>query len=360
MIMATKNMTRRVAQSVCALVLAGMLVTSCNNAPKIEPPKIGELEMYSDGALNFGLKYPKEWVKSPIVGKQVQILSSSDSKLARRFAYYDADGPTGARIRVAAIPTEGKPLDEIIGSDNDVFEASVYSAPTDATVNGIPAKKYTYQFELNDGMFFGEKYFVLKDSALVTVISFETFGGIHDKLKPKFDEMLTTTVAAYEKPIAPREVTQEKAEPFKPTENFVVYNGKGFTINVPDNFAGRDKGSKGPIEASTEFKGVGGPADCTIRIDVIDASKQKNLDKLTKENKPVFGAAAAAAAEKKVSLYGQPAVQFEYDVVKDIRSRVYFVVKGDKFFRVVLNWYQPEKDLFMPAFDKALQSLKFQ
>ncbi len=192
------------------------------------------------------------------------------------------------------------------------------------------------------------------------MISFETFGGIHDKLKPKFDEMLTTTVAAYEKPIAPREVTQEKAEPFKPTENFVVYNGKGFTINVPDNFAGRDKGSKGPIEASTEFKGVGGPADCTIRIDVIDASKQKNLDKLTKENKPVFGAAAAAAAEKKVSLYGQPAVQFEYDVVKDIRSRVYFVVKGDKFFRVVLNWYQPEKDLFMPAFDKALQSLKFQ
>ncbi len=359
MVVVPTNIMRRFMQGVASLVLAGFVLTGCNNAPKIEPPKIGELEMYSDGLLNFGLKYPKEWVKSPIVGKQVQILSSADSKLARRFAYYDADGPAGARIRIAAIPTEGKPLDEIIGGDNDVFEASVYSAPTDATVNGMPAKKFVYQFELNDGLFYGEKYFFQKDSSHVTVLSFEAFGGIYDVLKPKFEEMLATSVAAFEKPLVPREVTQEKAEPFKPTENFIVYNGKGFTINVPDNFAGRDKGSKGPIEASTEFKGVGGPADCTIRIDVIDASKQKNLDKLTKENKPGFGAAAAAAAEKKVSLDGQPTVQFEYDVMKDIRSRVYFVVKGDKFFRIVLNWYQPERDLFMPTFEKSLSSIKF-
>jgi hypothetical protein len=28
-------------------------------------------------------------------------------------------------------------------------------------------------------------------------------------------------------------------------------------------------------------------------------------------------------------------------------------------YRIVLNWYQPERDLFMPTFEKSLSSIKF-
>jgi hypothetical protein len=37
---------------------------------------------------------------------------------------------------------------------------------------------------------------------------------------------------------------------------------------------------------------------------------------------------------------------------------VYFVVKNDKFYRIIFNYYEPAKKDFLPAFEKSIASLR--
>jgi hypothetical protein len=43
--------------------------------------------------------------------------------------------------------------------------------------------------------------------------------------------------------------------------------------------------------------------------------------------------------------------------MKDVQSRVYFLVKNDKFYRVIVNYYVPMRSAYLPAFEKTIGSL---
>jgi len=47
-----------------------------------------------------------------------------------------------------------------------------------------------------------------------------------------------------------------------------------------------------------------------------------------------------------------------YSPVKDVSSRVYFMEKGGKIYRVIMNWYKPQADHFLPVFEKCVGTLK--
>ena len=334
-------------------VLAVLVLAGCGAEKKAEPAEVQELVMYTDGTMNFGIKYPSNWQKAIATGSQAAFYS--DNSVVNRFIAYDAEGPAGAKVQVVVKPLAGT-LDEAAEAEKAPFASDVYSAAENTTVAGVPGKKISYGFDLGDGKFMGEKYIAAKDSFL-TVVSFEAFGGTYDALRPKFEEMLQSVQLAYRAEAPAVDTTTAAsttpADTFKPSPTTRVYKGNGFTIDIPDNFSGAPASAKGALSA-TRFKGVGGPADCTIQVDVLDASKQKNLDKIAEQNKDVY-----KTSPVQTTVGGQKAYYFNYSLRGDAGSRAYFVVRGDKLYRITLNWYKPEQSLYLPAFEKAIASFKF-
>ena len=104
---------------------------------------------------------------------------------------------------------------------------------------------------------------------------------------------------------------------------------------------------------TVEFKGIGGPADCIINVTVTDASKQNNLDRIVEQNKKLYKASASSPAK----VGGETGAFIEDSPVKDVRRRTYFAVKGSKLYKVTLQWYKPEQEIFLPSFEKSFASL---
>jgi len=46
-----------------------------------------------------------------------------------------------------------------------------------------------------------------------------------------------------------------------------------------------------------------------------------------------------------------------YSVARDISSRVYFIVKNDKWYRCIMNYYTPMRATYLPVFEKMMSSL---
>jgi hypothetical protein len=43
----------------------------------------------------------------------------------------------------------------------------------------------------------------------------------------------------------------------------------------------------------------------------------------------------------------------------DVRGRVYCAKKGDRIFRISLNWFAPEEANYLPIFERSIASIKF-
>ena len=94
--------------------------------------------------------------------------------------------------------------------------------------------------------------------------------------------------------------------------------------------------------------------DCTIQVDVIDASKQKNLSKIVEDNKKAYGAATAS----KTTLGGVEAYYMNYSFGGNVQSRVYFAIKGEKMFRVTMNYFVPKQDVYKQVFEKSISTFR--
>lgn len=327
-------------------------LVGCGAERKAAPAEVGSLEMYTDDIMSFGIQYPSNWQKAVEPGKRA--LFFSDNAVGSRFVKYDLEGPSGARVQIS-IEELTAGIEEVLNKDN-MFEASMYTPAEDATIAGQPGKKLTYSFDLSDGKFMGEKYVVAKDN-YATVVVFEAFSGTFEALRPKFQEMLASVQLGHKKEapvVVDSAVAAAPAEPFKPSATTVSFKGNGYTMNIPDNFRNTPTKSAGTL-TSMKFKGIEGPQDCFIQVDVLDASKQKNIDKIIEQNKKSYN--ASSATETKIG--GQKAYYLNYSLVRDVSSRAYFVVKGDKLYRITLNWFKPEQQIYLPAFEQALASFAF-
>lgn len=332
-----------------AFVLSAILF-GCGGAKKAEPVAITGLETFKDESLGFGLKYPSNWMLRKQSGSQAVAFSSNNA--IERFSKYDADGIAGAKISITAIKTDGKPLDQVV-ADSKEFTAESYSAPEKVTIDGTRGTKLGCSFDLTDGKFQSEKYFAMKDSMYVTIVELSAFGSTFDSYRKNFDEIIASITLATAP--APKEVKIDtvSSEPAPPSETMRSISGNGFSISVPDNFTGARTTVKGTL-ASASY--VGDRRDCTIQVDVFDASKQKNLDKIVADNKARYKATSTNAT----TLGGAKAYSINYSFVKDVNSRVYFTIKNDKMFRVTLNWFKPKESSYLPIFEKSVSSFKFE
>ncbi len=329
---------------ILAVFTAMFFISSCGEQKKIV--EINELDTYKDQVTGFAIKYPKNWKSHNNLGERFLSLTTKDA--IGRFKTYSTEGVAGAKIDFQVIRlTNGQTLDTIMSKK--YFQSNIYSAPEKVKIDGVEGFKQTYKFPLADGQFEGEIYYAQKDSNLLAVINFEAFADLFDTYRPKFKEILASVVLPVIKDVKSDTIKQiQEADP--PSQNLVTYNGSGFSIKVPDNFD-----VKKPNNSSYKFEGER-RGDCYIMIDITDASKQSNLDKIVKDNKAKFGGKDA----KSTSLGGQKAYVFQYSPGGRISRKAYFAVKDKKLYRIIVDWNRVEdKDLFIPVFNKCVASFKF-
>ncbi len=340
-----------------AVICLMMFLSACGSDNQTESISITELKAFEDRAMNFGMSAPTNWYPLRKVGAQAAFYSSQE--VVQRFTNFQA-GPTGAKVAIRIMGLDSTmTLDELIEKSKEFGDASMYTAVTDVQIGGHSGKKYGVKFEgYPDGVYQGERYFGVMDDTVATMVELLAFGGNFEALKPKFDEIVKTVKLGYELPVAPRvDTVFEGGEQFQPSENVITMRGSGFSLKLPDNFQGRSKKSAS-AKSGTQYRGKGSaaPVDCYIQVEVFDASKQKDLDKIANENLAKYSASSANSAQ---------VAGLDARVLNDTRlarnkvdGKVYFAVKGENMYRVSVYYYKPEAEIWKPVFDKALASLK--
>lgn len=328
-------------------LLAAAIVFTPGCARKAQPTPIEGLQLHKDAVTSFEIKVPSNWQLQSVPGELV--IAISNPALSRRFLNF-GEGEGGAKVELRALRMDSTTvLDSLIENSKLEFEDGLdrYETST-ATLGGKPAKKLSVKFDQEDGEYQSETYFVELDS-MITVVTLASFGGNFSDYASEFEEILASVKIAQRPAIKPAVDTAAPAGPELPSDTLAPYSAQYFAIKIPQNFDGV-KISSGM--GSVNF--VGSRLDCNIQVDVLDASKQKNLDKIVAENK-----AAYKSEPRSVTIGGKPAKYFSYNPSAAISSRAYFCVNGGKLFRITMNWQKSEEKIYLPIFEKSIATITF-
>lgn len=324
-----------------------LLIASCSRGPKA--PEVKGYETYTDNTSGLTIEYPKNWHKTtnPI---RFVVFNANESKT--RFVRYDPEGYPGAKIDINLFEMDSLTTIDSIVTKVKKFTDDVYEMK-DVQFAGYPAKKLTYTFELNSGVFYGETYVLQNDPTTVNVFQIEAFDGTYDKYKEAFDRAIKSFKPGVF-PKAKTDTVQTVTEQPVPSKTLTTKSGLGYSIKIPDNFSSE----RGPSSGVLESKNYIGTrrADCNIVVDVLDASKNKNLQKIVDENKANY----QNATPQKTKIGGKDAYVMKYTARKDVLSRVYFVVNGEKLYRITMNWFKGEEPDYLPIFEQSIQSFRFE
>ncbi len=335
-----------ILRSLSVLALAVLVVAGCTR--HATPTPIEGLEVVKDNVRQFEVKVPSNWIKQTQPGDL--IIAFSKPRISRRFLDF-SPGDGGAKVELRAIPMDSsRTMESLIKNSKLQFEDGLDRYKLEnATLGGKPAKKLHVRFDQEDGEFRSEAYFAENDS-VITILTFAAFGRTFEDYEKDFNEILASVKLA-RRPDVPKQQpdTLKPTGPEPPSDTLRTYSAPDFTIQIPQNFEGKRLG--GPALSSINF--FGSRLDCNVQIDVFDASKQKNLEKILAQNKPNYGGKDPTG----VTINGQKGAYFSYTPSANINSRAYFVVKDNKLYRLTVNWFKPEEKVYLPLFEKCIATL---
>ncbi|MFA4924647.1 MAG: hypothetical protein WC557_10685, partial [Ignavibacteriaceae bacterium] len=305
-------------------VLLVLLFVSCG---KKEPQKLNfEFQGYENPALRYQIEYPKGWSITTDPGK-VRLLSSQDAY--NKFVDPTSKGSIGALIIISTSKDTlagdlQKFYEATLAVDKDKESIEKYEEVTDAKVGDKPAKRVYYRLKYDKATIKKvEKYLVTSDT-LSYVLEFTSFNEMFESYKPAMDKLVSTFEF-------PKKLAKGETEEMKPSEVFSTYNNPLYSINYPDDFNIK-AAKKGETGSTATFSGY--RLDCTFVVDVFP-SQGLSVEKVFDQNK---GKYSGASGQKETTINGLKAIYLNYSVASNIGSRAYFAVKGDKVYRLSLNW----------------------
>ncbi len=326
-------------------VLLLVLFVSCG---KKEPPKLTfEFQGYENPTLRYHLEYPKGWTITTDPGK-VRLLSSQDAY--DKFVDPTSKGSIGALIIISTSKDSlggdlQKFYDATLAVDKDKESIEKYEEVTDAKVGDKTAKRLYYRLKYDKATIKRvEKYLVTTDTLDYT-IEFISFNEMFESYKPVVEKLVSTFVF-------PKKLEKGQEDPGnKPSEIFSTYNNPLYSIDYPDNFNIK-AAKKGETGSTATFSGY--RLDCTFVVDVFP-SQALSVEKVFDQNK---GKYPGAGGQKETTINGLKAIYLNYAGAANIGSRAYFVVKGDKVYRLTLNWFKQQEADYISTFEKMASSLK--
>lgn len=324
-----------------------ILITGCSK----KSIEIKEWAQFQDPILKISFKYPKDWT-SPSV-EPTRVIVSSSAEAAEKFFDRDPRKKDGVQVIIASeASTETKDYEIYINDFRitKIEEGFHVSAVEDAVIDGLPAKQFTYAGAYDENIKIKTlKLAVTKDS-VIYYVQYSALNDLYEPYKPIFDSILTSLTL-------PKKIKLEKgADPAVPMAELEHYSDQYFEFNHPANFGVNDMPKKGETITAIRLMGKldGARRDCTIDFDIRPA-KKLSLEKVVEQNTKFFK--VVSKGETKIG--GEKSIYLNYTPqMKNINSRIYFVVKNDKIYRVIFNYYAPMKKDFLPAFEKVVASMR--
>ena len=322
------------------VLTSAVLLYQCGG-PKAK--EIKELKEYKDELRKFAFEYPADWyfVKTPT---GAVVFTSKDEM--KRFYNYDTEGPATAKIEIIWDDTYDTLSMEDVLKKYRRFEESTYTPFEKFTLGGYDGLKSEYAFKLKDGTFNGMQFIAAKDTTTATVFIMECFANAYEKYKPHFDKIIASVQLAETPAQHAADTVFEVVEAPPPSDTLKVVFGEGYSLEVPQNF-NKERGLY-----MGQRRG-----DSYIRVDVLDASKQKDLGKIIAASKDAIPGASDA---QNVTLGGVNGKKLTYKPSNTVDGEMYWVIKGDKLYRITLNWFKGEAKDYKPVFLKSVQTFKFE
>ncbi len=308
----------------------------------LEPVAVGEMLDYKDPAFGFKIKYPKEWKQLGTTGKA---LFCKSQEVSSKFTD-PRTGEEGAQVIAEVMKFEGKtPADLISDAVDELKQVAQVSPEEQITVAGKPATKVPFAIKVTSKTnITGYDIFVAGDTALYK-LEFVGYGEQYNAHAALFDAMQKS----FELPV----IMAKTSDKWMASPSLETFNNQYFSFQYPDNFT-PDNVKKGNFDFSTKMLADQHRLDCSIQFDVFGA-KGLTVEKVWDQNKGKF----KSKGNGETTIDGLKAIWVEYSPIANIMSRTYFIVKNDKVVRPTISWFSPQRDVYFPAFEKCISSMKF-
>ena len=332
---------RAIATSSLFVVL---LVVGCKQGPDVPP--VAGWEQFSDQFFRVNFIQPSGW--------QVQrdpsrvTITSSLGAMEKFFDPY-SKSDAGSQLIVAGDREDSvRALADVFGDFRKGLEESgfqILSVDSTVTIDGNASMQIEY-----GGMF--DERTRLKAVRAITVkdttVYFVHYGGFNEYYAPYrsiYDSVLASLVL-------PKPIIKEKdVDPSLPVADTDRFSNEHLEFTYPRNFTPSiDKPSTG-VEYAMRVEGY--RQDSYVTIDIRSA-QGLSLEKVVEQNRKNFKGASKVTP---TTVAGEPASYLNYTPTRGVQGRVYFVVKNDKFYRVILVYPSTLANDFRPAFEKTIASL---
>jgi hypothetical protein len=325
-----------------------VILPGCSKNAAVE---IKEWTQFQDQFFKISFNYPKDWV---VVTEPTKVVISSSAEAAEKFFDRDSRKADGVQIIIASERSDS--LQDYVKYVRDfkaIKESEGYKVTEmeDVKINGLDAKKVGYSGVIDEKTKIKAIYIAtLKDSTMYNV-QYAAFNDLFQPNKPVFDSILASLILP-QKIIIPKGV-----DPAIPLAQVEKYSDNYIQLEYPANFGSNELPKKGDMISGLRFVGNkdGMRNDCSIDIDIRPAKKLE-LAKVVEQNSKFFD----PKSKGETNIGGDKAMYLNYapQKVRNINSRVYFIVKNDRIYRIILNYYTPMKKDFLPAFEKVVASIR--
>jgi len=332
---------------ILVLMVAAVLLPGCSK----KAVEIKEWAQYQDQFFRASLNYPKEWV---VVPEPTKIVISSSAEAAEKF--FDRDFRKADGVQVIIATERSDSLQDYVAYVSDfkaLRESEGYKVTEmeDAKIDGLDAKKIIYSGLVAENTKLKAIYLATLKDSTIYYVQYAAFNELFAPYKPVFDSVLASLVLP-QKIVIPKGVN-----PAIPLVQVEKYSDNYVQLEYPANFGPNELPRKRDIISRVRFAGNrdGMRNDCSIDIDVRPA-KKLSLQKVVEQNLKFFN----PKSRDETSISGEKAIYLNYvpQKVRNIDSRAYFIVKNDRIYRIILNYYAPMRKDFLPAFEKVIASIR--
>ncbi len=311
---------------------------------------IKEWAQFQDQFFKVSFNYPKDWI---VVTESKKVVISSSAEAAEKFFDHDSRKADGIQIVVASVRSDSmqnytKYIQDI--KDSKIAEGFNVKEIEGATIEGLAAKKVTYTGAYEENAKISTICVATLKDSTIYYVQYSAFNNLFEPYKVVFDSVMSSL-------LLPRKIVIEKGvDPAIPIVQTERYSDNYLQLEYPANFGASDMPKKGNIVSAVRFMGVNKDSrnDCTIDIDVRPAQKL-TLEKVVEQNSKKIN----ATSKGNTKIGDEKSVYFNESPQRGIERRTYFVVKNDKFFRIILTYYVPMKRDFLPPFEKVVASIRF-
>lgn len=327
-------------------------ISSCKK--KAELPNVTEWETFQDPINGMEVQYPKGWLRITDPKRMkvysTQIVSEKFYDLYSQGSTTVNEDQGGVEIEISSEKFKDinvGTLEEYKATTMQNYSALNLAGEQPAMIGKENGFRFSYKVKVGkETTLQGEKIIVSHDSAFYTV-SISGFNDYFEVYKPLLDKIVESV-----KLPKPKVSYKDPNAAVLPSAEVSKFNNDYVEFDYPDNFAvTMPKEKKGGAIFALHVEGL--RQDCTIDLDVFPTNKH-NLDKLFDDNKGKFN--PKKTGQSKID--GNDAKTLTASPAPNIDREVYFTVKGDKLYRLILTWHKPMTNDFKPAFDKLVASMK--